>query len=143
MSSGGIPIQPYWVLGGFIPEGTKGFPKNPYYENSTAVVVNFIVNNYKKSDDTCSEDQVALERAMAWEAVYIDFMKNWTNDKTNTQYMDVAFTSERSIEDELERETYQDVATIAFSYLLMFMYITIALGRITKLRRFMVSPVYE
>ena len=141
LSEGGVPMQPYWILGGFIPEDTKGFPENPRYEHSTAVVVNIIVNNF----DSKSEDpkiKASLARAKAWEAVYIDFMKTWTANESNTMYMDVAFTSERSIEDELLRETYEDIGTIALSYILMFVYITIALGRITRCRRFVVSKIF-
>jgi hypothetical protein len=38
-------------------------------------------------------------------------MHHWeANEKP--EYMDIAFSSERSIEDELERETYGDIVTI-------------------------------
>ena len=40
--------------------------------------------------------------------------------------------SERSIEDELERETSGDILTVAISYSIMFLYIILALGRITR-----------
>ena len=46
MSSGGIPIQPFIVLGGFLPEDVKGFPKNPDYAAADSVVMTFIVDNY-------------------------------------------------------------------------------------------------
>ena len=137
MSKGGIPVQPFFALGGFIPEHIKGFPKDPKYQKATAVIVTFIVNNY----DAKSKDPIVkkhLEDAMDWEKVYIEFMKNWTSIETNTRYMDVAFTSERSIGDELERETDADIATIALSYILMFIYIIFSLGRITKWSKFMV-----
>ena len=42
--------------------------------------------------------KVKLEKAMKWESKFIEFMKNWTAHPENTQYMDVAFNSERSIE---------------------------------------------
>lgn len=54
--------------------------------------------------------------------------------------MDIAFNSERSIEDELERETSGDIVTIAVSYLIMFFYITFSLGQISTMKRFMVRP---
>ena len=138
MSSGGIPIQPYWTLGGFIPENVTGFPEQPIYEDSTAVSMNIIVNNF----DPHSEDPVdvqGLVKAKAWEKVYIEFMKEWVSNEENMKYMDIAFTSERSIEDELDRETYMDIAIIALSYILMFVYITFSLGRITTMNRFLVS----
>ena len=137
MSSGGIPIQPYWILGGFIPENVTGFPENPNYENSTAVTMNFIVNNFDYHSDD-AEDIEGLAKAKAWEKVFIEFMKEWAAKEENMKYMDVAFTAERAIEDELNREMYMDVAIIALSYILMFCYITFSLGKITTLRRFMV-----
>ena len=66
---------------------------------------------------------------MAWEETFINFMKKWVEEEMPVEYMDVAFTSERSVEDELNRETYSDVATIAVSYIIMFIYITLALGQ--------------
>ena len=114
---------PYVVLGGFLPEGTKGYPENPDYSNASAVVLTFLVNNF----DAKSKDrsvQIDLEKAKAWEETFVSFMKNWTSNENNTKYMDVAYNSERSIEDELDRETYGDIMTIAVSYIFMFIYIT-------------------
>ena len=60
-------------------------------------------------------------------------------NENNTENMDVAFNSERSIEDELDRETYGDIMTIAVSYIFMFIYITFSLGKISKLSRFAIE----
>jgi hypothetical protein len=46
MSSGGLPIQPYIVLGGFLKEGETQMPKSPNYQDADSVVVTFIVDNY-------------------------------------------------------------------------------------------------
>ena len=43
--------------------------------------------------------------------------------------MDIAFRSERSIEDELERMSKSDMPTVIISYVIMFLYIAIALGQ--------------
>lgn len=131
-------MQPFVVLGGFIPEGTSGFPKDPEYEKSTAVVLTFLVDNYDVySDDPDTKNRLAM--AKAWEAEFIDFMNKWTSNPDNIKHMDVAYNSERSIEDELERETYGDIATIAISYMLMFIYITFSLGRVSKISRFAIE----
>ena len=132
MSKGGIPIQPFVVLGGF-----NGTTDDPGYEKATAVVITFIVNNYDAKDEN-PDHQKTLKDAFEWEKVYIEYMKNWTSNEDNTQYMDIAFNAERAIGDELERETYGDIVTIALSYIFMFVYITFSLGRITKWSRFMV-----
>lgn len=54
-------------------------------------------------------------------------MKNWT-EKAKPPYMDVAYFAERSVEDELDRESHSDMSTIAISYLVMFVYIVFTLG---------------
>jgi len=55
-------------------------------------------------------------------------MKNWIK-VSKPSYMDVAYYSERSVEDELDRESHSDVFTIAISYFVMFVYIVFTLGR--------------
>lgn len=58
-------------------------------------------------------------------------MKNVTNDEEISKHMDIAFYCERSIEDELKRESVSDVATILISYLIMFIYVAVALGNLS------------
>lgn len=67
-------------------------------------------------------------------------MRNWTETK-KPAYMDVAFSAERSIEDELERTSHSDVGTILISYIIMFAYIAISLGQIRSFSRLLVSVV--
>ena len=126
----GGAVNPYYVLGGFIPEGSA-FPDRPQYEKSEAIVMQIIIDNYDPKSSK-EEDVKGLARAMAWEEKFIEFMKNWVVTEM-PPYMDVAFTSERSVEDELDRETYGDIATIAVSYIIMFVYITLALGQYSSL----------
>ena len=112
-------------------DGMEGFPERPAYKDSTAVVMQIIINNFD-SKSTKPEDVEGLRKAMAWEEKFIEFMKNWERTEMDENIMDVAFTSERSVEDELDRETYGDLATIAVSYVIMFLYITLALGQYGK-----------
>ena len=104
----------------------NGFPEVPLYEHSTAVVLQLIINNFDPKSSAI-DDVEGLEKAMAWEEEFVRFMKDWVETKMDKNIMDVAFTSERSIEDELDRETYGDLATIAMSYIIMFLYITLSL----------------
>lgn len=64
-------------------------------------------------------------------------MKNWTATK-KPAFMDIAFTSERSIEDELNRESKSDIVTILVSYVIMFGYIAVSLGQIRSCTRLLV-----
>jgi len=68
-------------------------------------------------------------------------MKNWTATR-KPAFMDIAFTSERSIEDELNRESQSDIVTILVSYIIMFGYIAVSLGQIRSCARLLVRIYY-
>lgn len=100
------------------------------YEKSTAVIITYLVRN--------EHDKKLLGPAMEWEARFIELMKEYV-EKEKPQWMELAFSAERSIEDELDRSSHSDVATILISYIIMFAYIAIALGQIRNWSRMMVS----
>ncbi|KAK3087273.1 hypothetical protein FSP39_003937, partial [Pinctada imbricata] len=100
------PIFPWISMGGF--QGKE-------YQESTALVISIIVENHL--------DEEKNAKAEAWEKVFVEFMKNFSSPN-----MTVSFSSERSIEDEINRESDSDVRTIVISYLIMFLYISIMLG---------------
>uniref|UniRef100_A0A4W3IQ26 Niemann-Pick disease, type C1 n=1 Tax=Callorhinchus milii TaxID=7868 RepID=A0A4W3IQ26_CALMI len=114
----GGPIFPWLVLGGY---------DNDNYNNATALVVTFPVNNYYN-------DTEKLNKALAWEKVLIAFIKNYGNSN-----LSISFSTERSIEDEINRESNSDVSTILISYAIMFVYISIALGHIRSVQSFLVD----
>lgn len=125
----GGPIDPAVALGGFLKPG-DALAKSPHYENATSIILTFLVtNHYEKSK---------LEPALEWESKYVELMKNFTSSNA-TQFMDIAFTSERSIEDELNRESKSDISTILVSYLLMFAYIAVSLGHVDECNRAMID----
>ncbi|KAL3891661.1 hypothetical protein ACJMK2_003913 [Sinanodonta woodiana] len=111
LSQYGAPAFPWIILGGF---------DSSNYQNSTAFVLTFVVNNHLNEKDNAM--------AEAWEKVFIDYLKNYKND-----HMIIAFSSERSIQDELDRESSSDILTIAISYFIMFAYISIALGKFNSI----------
>ncbi|XP_076084000.1 NPC intracellular cholesterol transporter 1-like isoform X2 [Mytilus galloprovincialis] len=102
------PTFPWVVMGGY--DSTN-------YKNSTAFVITFLVNNHLKDEDN--------EKAKAWEKVLISYLQS----KQDHPNMTISFSTERSIEDELNRESQSDVLTILISYLIMFGYITLTLGQ--------------
>lgn len=61
-------------------------------------------------------------------------MKNFSNPN-----LTIAFSAERSIEDEIDRESNSDISTILISYVIMFVYISLALGHIQSCRRVLVG----
>uniref|UniRef100_A0A8C4F4B2 Niemann-Pick disease, type C1 n=1 Tax=Dicentrarchus labrax TaxID=13489 RepID=A0A8C4F4B2_DICLA len=114
----GGPVFPWLALGGY---------DETNYNNATALVITFPLNNYLN-------DTVKLGKALAWEKEFISFMKNYKNPN-----LTVAFSAERSIEDELDRESNSDIRTIVISYAIMFIYISLALGHIHSFNRVMVD----
>lgn len=72
---------------------------------------------------------------------YIAYMKNY-----NATNVVVSFSAERSIQDEINRQSQSDVPTILISYMVMFIYIAFALGQYkvhnNDLRYFMVSEYF-
>ncbi|XP_012870343.1 PREDICTED: Niemann-Pick C1 protein [Dipodomys ordii] len=114
----GGPVFPWLVLGGYDDQN---------YNNATALVITFPVNNYYN-------DTEKLQKAQAWEKELINFVKNYSNPN-----LTISFTTERSIEDELNRESNSDVFTIAISYAIMFLYISLALGHIKSCSRLLVD----
>lgn len=114
----GGPIFPWLVLGGYDGEN---------YNNATALVITFPVNNFHN-------DTEKINKALAWEKEFIRFVKNYKNSN-----LSISFSAERSIEDELNRESKSDVKTVVISYVLMFVYISLALGQISQCNRILVD----
>ncbi|XP_021950793.1 NPC intracellular cholesterol transporter 1 isoform X2 [Folsomia candida] len=129
LGSYGGPIDPAVVLGGFIPAGQQ-LPQLPHYSNATTAIITLIINNHYNS----TENLPALE----WELEFIKFMKNYTSHQ-NSSLVKIAFNSERSIEDELERESHGEISTVLISYFVMFLYIALSLGEFTTPRRFFID----
>ncbi|CAD6208835.1 GSCOCG00010663001-RA-CDS [Cotesia congregata] len=126
----GGPALPPVVLGGFLPPGQS--LRNPSYEKATALVVTILVNNY--------HNKTKLIPAMEWEEAFVNFMKDYVSDPAKKpEFIDLAFTSERSIEDELKRESQSDISTILVSYIIMFAYIAISLGQMRSCNRLMID----
>ncbi|XP_016944927.3 NPC intracellular cholesterol transporter 1 isoform X2 [Drosophila suzukii] len=121
----GGPVDPAIAFGGFLPPGAQ-LTGSTEYQEANALILTFLVKNHHNKAD--------LEHALAWEEQFIEFMTNYTK-YNKSEYMDIAFTSERSIEDELNRESQSDVLTILVSYLIMFLYIAISLGHVKEFKR--------
>lgn len=110
----GGTIMPFIGLGGYPQPASP----DPEYGNATALVITYVVNNH--NSDTLNEP------AMAWEKRVIEFLKNeYRNDN-----LTISFSTERSIQDELNRESQSDVKTVLISYTAMFLYITLTLGKL-------------
>lgn len=117
----GGPVNPNIALGGF---------NGSAYQNASTLIITFVVNNHK--------DKSKLGKAMTWEKAFLEYMKHYVRDRKNSN-LTISFSAERAIQDELDRESDTDIITIVVSYLIMFLYITVALGQVRDCSRIMVG----
>ncbi|XP_062139723.1 NPC intracellular cholesterol transporter 1 homolog 1b [Drosophila sulfurigaster albostrigata] len=113
-STYGGPIEPGIAVGG-MPEVPVG--EDPDYMLATGLVLTFLGKN--------QVDETLLEPNFVWEKRFIDFMKNYTSER-----LDIAYSAERSIQDAIVELSEGEVSTVVISYVVMFVYVAIALGRI-------------
>ncbi|XP_077219940.1 uncharacterized protein LOC143854074 isoform X2 [Tasmannia lanceolata] len=118
------PIDPSTALGGF--SGSN-------YSEASAFVITYPVNN--EIEMTGNENR----KAVAWEKAFIQVVKEELMPMVRSQNLTLSFSSESSIQEELERESTADVLTILVSYLVMFAYISFTLGDAPRLSSFYVS----
>ncbi|XP_018008621.1 NPC intracellular cholesterol transporter 1 isoform X3 [Hyalella azteca] len=118
----GGPVFPYTSLGGFLANQSTDLGVNPAYHNATALVITFVVNNHLNKSDNA--------QALDWEKAFLAYVRNVTHPLVS-----ISFSAERSIQDELERESQGDVLTVLVSYVLMFTYIVFSIGHVSGCSR--------
>jgi Niemann-Pick C1 protein len=110
----GGPLQPYMIAGSY---------ENNDYLAAKSLIMTFVINNHIKA-----KKPEEIKRAMAWEYEVLQLLKEYSSPLIN-----VIYTTERSIEDELERESKADMKIIGISYIVMFFYLTITLGKYSSM----------
>ncbi|KAH8549450.1 putative Niemann-pick type C-related protein 1 [Umbelopsis sp. PMI_123] len=114
------PLKPQMILGGY-PDGQ--------YLSSKAMIVTFVLNNYL--------DEEKIKMAEEWEKTLlrtiltkIEARAEWHNS---------------SLETELNESSNADARTVVISYVVMFIYSSLALGRFTSLnlRRIIVDSKFS
>lgn len=114
------PIEPNIAVGGF---------KGKDHKSAVALVLTFLVDNHL--------EEVELNPALEWEKKFIEVVRNW-DENERPDFIEIAYSSERSVQDELERISTAEMSTVVISYAVMFVYIAIALGRIRSFETIMV-----
>ncbi|KAF2565665.1 hypothetical protein F2Q68_00027572 [Brassica cretica] len=118
------PLDPTTALGGF--SGNS-------YSEASAFIVTYPVDNAVDNEGN------KTEKAVAWEKAFIQLAKDELLPMVKSKGLTLSFSSESSIEEELKRESTADVITIAISYLVMFAYISLALGDAPRLNSFYIT----
>lgn len=68
-------------------------------------------------------------------------MQSWDASEDKPKIMNVAYSAERSVQDEIERLSSSEMITVIVSYLVMFTYIALSLGKIVSWQAIMVRIV--
>ncbi|XP_065843628.1 NPC intracellular cholesterol transporter 1-like [Oscarella lobularis] len=117
----GGPVYPNVALGGYNDSGTL-----PDYVSAKMLVLTFTVNNHL--------DKKRNAKAEAWEAAFLDYVRSYRGNLIN-----ISYSAERSVEDEINRESAPDIFIISISYFLMFIYVAFFLGRISSPNRLLID----
>ncbi|KAF2009672.1 multidrug efflux transporter AcrB transmembrane domain-containing protein [Aaosphaeria arxii CBS 175.79] len=107
------PLDPRLLFG--------GVDKNVLDAN--ALVITWVVNNHP-------EGTPELERAMDWEDS-IKYMLQIYQDQAQKRGLRLSFNTEVSLEQELNKSTNTDAKIVVVSYIIMFLYASLALGSTT------------
>ncbi|KAJ1337968.1 Niemann-Pick C1 protein [Microdochium nivale] len=108
----GQPIEPNMILGGY--ESIDTVTEAP------AMTVTWVVSNHL-------EGSTELAHAMDWEASLRDRLM-LAQKEAKKHGLRLSFSTEISLEHELNKSTNTDATIIAISYLVMFIYASLALG---------------
>lgn len=118
----GGPAFPYVALGGF---------DEKEYQNATSLIITILINNHVNEAEN--------EKAMAWEEMFLETMDEYTKSLPKNAKARISYFSERSVGDELLRQSLSDVGTIAISYIIMFLYVSIALGQVISNKNLLID----
>ncbi|KAF5803944.1 putative protein patched/dispatched [Helianthus annuus] len=118
------PLEPSTALGGF--SGNN-------YSEASAFIITYPVNN------AIDKEGNKTKRAVTWEKAFIQLVENELLPMVKSKNLTLSYSSESSIEEEMKRESSADAITILISYLVMFAYISLALGDTPRFASFYIS----
>ena len=107
------PLNPHLLFGGY----------NTSVVDAEAIVVTWVVNNY-------AENTPELERAMDWETSLKNVLLT-VQTEAQERGLRLSFNTEISLEEELNKSTNTDAKIVVVSYIIMFLYASLALGSTT------------
>ncbi|KAG9227967.1 patched sphingolipid transporter-like protein [Amylocarpus encephaloides] len=111
----GQPVDPKLVLGG------NGNSTDP--TDSPAIITTWVINNG-------AEDSSVVEKASDWEETLKATLLE-VQSEAATRGLRLSFNTEISLEQELNKSTNTDAKIVVISYIIMFLYASLALGSTT------------
>uniref|UniRef100_A0A673HJC5 NPC1 like intracellular cholesterol transporter 1 n=1 Tax=Sinocyclocheilus rhinocerous TaxID=307959 RepID=A0A673HJC5_9TELE len=124
MADYGGPVFPFLAVGGY---------ENEEYTTAEALILTFSLNNYARTD-------VKFKVVEEWERRFLKIVQEYQKN-TNTNFT-FAYMAERSLEDEINRTTAEDIPIFMISYAVIFLYIAVALGEYSSCKRILVDSKF-
>ncbi|XP_042344040.1 NPC1-like intracellular cholesterol transporter 1 [Plectropomus leopardus] len=124
MADYGAPVFPFLAVGGY---------DNDDFTNAEAFILTFSLNNYARNDPK-------FKVAMQWETEFLKIVQDY--QKNPAANFTFAYMAERSLEDEINRTTAEDIPIFMISYAVIFVYIAVALGEYSSWKRILVDSKF-
>ncbi|KAI9473740.1 MAG: patched family-domain-containing protein [Benjaminiella poitrasii] len=122
------PLKPEMILGGY---------QDGDYVSARAFVVTFVLTNSINKNQT--------DRSEQWEKTVLANILSNLNIRPEWKGVRISYSTESSLEKELNKSSNTDAGTVIISYLVMFIYASLALGRISSLnpRRLLIDSKFS
>ncbi|KAL4921504.1 patched family-domain-containing protein [Aspergillus aurantiobrunneus] len=117
------PLKPEMILGGYESSGD--------IFDSQALIVTWVVNNHAQGSD-------GEAKAIDWEDSFKRIFEV-VQEEARARGLRVSFTTEASVEQELNKSSNTDAKIVVISYIIMFIYASLALGSVTVTWRALIS----
>ncbi|ESQ53074.1 hypothetical protein EUTSA_v10024233mg [Eutrema salsugineum] len=130
------PVDPSAVLGGF---SGINYSEVMVAELACSEAFGCYSDLKRNFNNVIGDSSNENARAVEWEKMFIQLAKEELLPMVRSKNLTLSFSSESSIEEELKRESTADVITIAASYLVMFVYISVTLGDAPQFDTFYIS----
>ncbi|KAM8865003.1 NPC1-like intracellular cholesterol transporter 1 isoform 2-T2 [Synchiropus picturatus] len=124
MADYGAPVFSFLAVGGY---------ENDDFTNAEALILTFSLNNYPRTDPK-------FKVAMQWETEFLKIVQEYQKDPACN--FTFAYMAERSLEDEINRTTAEDIPIFMISYAVIFVYIAVALGEYSSCKRILVDSKF-
>ena len=86
-----------------------------------ALVTTWVISNHAQGSE-------AEARAMKWESIALDYLKTSVQGAARARGLRLSFNTEISLEEELNQSSNTDAKIVVISYIVMFIYVSLALG---------------
>ncbi|KAG0167521.1 hypothetical protein DFQ28_006832 [Apophysomyces sp. BC1034] len=123
-----LPLKPQMILGGY---------DSSNYLTARSLIITYVLKN--------SLDPSEVAKAEEWEKSLLKNILSTINQRPEWDGVRISYSTESSLETELNKSSNTDAKTVVISYVVMFLYASVALGRFNSfnIRRIVVDSKFS